>query len=105
MVEKIACRLATEVDGVVDREVTGLRGMLPGGNRRSTTVNAEVGPRTTRLSMTLDVRYPEPVDDVVAHVRAHVSQGLECLAGVHPSQFDIAVRHLVLGDASRPRVQ
>jgi uncharacterized alkaline shock family protein YloU len=104
VVEKLALRLATEVQGVVDRPITGLRGALPGRAGTSTTADAEVGRSTTRVALQLDVRYPSPVCEVVEQVRSHVREGLERLTGLRVTRLDVTVRHIVGERPVRARV-
>lgn len=104
VVEKLAVRLATEVQGVVDRPLTGLRSALPGGAGTSTAADAEVGRSTTGVAMQLDVRYPLPVCEVVEEIRSHVREGLERLTGLHVTRLDVTVRHIVRDRPLRARV-
>jgi uncharacterized alkaline shock family protein YloU len=102
VVEKLAVRLASEVEGVAAGEpVGGLRGALPGLRGGSTTsAHAETGLRTARVALTMDVRYPLPAVEVSDQVRDHVIDGLRRFTGLEVDSLTITIRRLV---ASRPR--
>jgi len=107
VVEKLAARLASEVEGVAPGEpVGGLRGALPGRRGGSTTsAHAETGLRTTRVALTMDVRYPMPAVDVTDQVRSHVIDGLHRLTGLEVDSLTINVRRLATRRPRRRRVE
>jgi uncharacterized alkaline shock family protein YloU len=104
VVEKLAARLATEVPGVIDRPVTGIRGALPGGHSTSTSAEATVGRTTARVALHLDVAYTAPVCQVAEQVRTHVREGLQRLTGLTTTRLDVTVHHIVTTAPARPRV-
>ena len=104
VVEKLAARLATEVSGVIDRPVTGIRGALPGGHATSTSAEATVGRTTARIALHLDVAYTVPVCQVVEQVRMHVREGLQRLTGLTTTRLDVTVHHIVTTQPPRRRV-
>ena len=107
VVEKLAVRLASEVDGVAPGEtVGGLRGALPGLRGGSATnAQAETGLRTARVALTMDVRYPHPAVEVTDHVRSHVIDGLRRFTGLEVDSLTITVRRLVASRPGRRRVE
>jgi uncharacterized alkaline shock family protein YloU len=92
VVEKIAARAALEVDGVggVPRRILGRRagpavpGLLP-------RVRARVDGPIAVLSMSISVRYPTPVSQVAAGVRAQVAARLSELCGLDAAAVHIDV--------------
>ncbi|HEX2119513.1 MAG TPA: Asp23/Gls24 family envelope stress response protein [Acidimicrobiales bacterium] len=97
VVEKIATRAASEVDGVGGVLGTGLSRLLPwtvgsGGPARA---SAEVGAETVTVDLTVNVLYPEPVAAVTNRVRAEVIRRLAELCGLRATEVNIAVPGLV----------
>jgi uncharacterized alkaline shock family protein YloU len=108
VVEKLALRLAGEVDGVVaGGPGSGLRAALPDwlGSGSASSAQAETGRRSARLVLDIDVRYPMPAVDVSDKVRARVIEGVRSLTGLEIESLTITVRHLVAGGRNRRRVQ
>ena len=106
VVEKIATRAATEVDGVwVVR--TGLGRLLPWvAGDASAQVEADVHQDSVTLDLTVNVRYPEPVARVAADVRDQVKQRLASLAGLTATEVNIVVDELVVErQSARRRVE
>ena len=104
VVEKLAVRLATEVPGVIDRPISGIRGALPGGPSRSTRADVAVGRTTARVALHLDVDYPAPVCQLAEAVRTHVRDGLQRLTGLTTTRLDVTVHHIVTEAPARRRV-
>jgi uncharacterized alkaline shock family protein YloU len=97
VVEKIASRAASEVDGVGGVVQTGLSRLLPWtvGDTPPARASAEVGAETVTVDLTVNVLYPEPVAAVTNGVRAHVTRRLAELCGLRATEINIAVPALV----------
>lgn len=97
VVEKIATRAASEVDGVGGVVGTGLGRLLPWsiGHATPARASAEVGATTVSVDLTVNVVYPEPVAAVAAQVRAQVTRRLAELCGLRATEVNIAVPALV----------
>jgi uncharacterized alkaline shock family protein YloU len=96
VVEKIAGRAASEVDGVGGVVQTGLSRLLPwsvGGTPAH--AQAAVGDGKVQLDMTVNVLYPRPVAMVTNAVRSQVSRRLAELCGLEATRIDISVPALV----------
>ena len=98
VVEKIATRAASEVDGVGGVLQTGLSRVLPwsSGDAGPARASAEVGGETVSVDLTVSVLYPEPVAAVTNRVRTHVTQRLAQLCGLRATEVNIAVPALVV---------
>ena len=97
VVEKIASRAATEVDGVSDVVRAGLGRLLPWvSSDSSAQVAADVHEDTVTVDLTVNVRYPEPVRRVVANVRDRVAERLAALTGLTATEVNIVVDELVV---------
>jgi uncharacterized alkaline shock family protein YloU len=97
VVEKIAGRVASEVDGVGGVVQTGLSRMLPWsvGGDSATRASAEVHAETVTVDLTVNVLYPQPVAGVTNEVRAQVIRRLSELCGLRATEVNIAVPALV----------
>ena len=97
VVEKIASRAASEVDGVGGVVQTGLSRLLPWtvAGASPARASAEVGGETVTVDLTVNVLYPEPVATVTNGVRAHVIRRLAELCGLRATEVNIAVPALV----------
>ena len=97
VVEKIATRAASEVDGVGGVLQTGLSRLLPWslGDASPARASAEVGAETVTVDLTVNVLYPEPVAVVTNGVRAHVTRRLAELCGLQATEVNITVPALV----------
>ena len=97
VVEKIATRAASEVDGVGGVLQTGLSRLLPWtvGGDSPARASAEVGTDTVTVDLTVNVLYPEPVAAVTNEVRTQVIRRLSELCGLRATQVNIAVPALV----------
>ena len=98
VVEKIASRAASEVDGVGGVLQTGLSRLLPWsiGQGGPAQASAEVGAETVTVDLTVNVLYPEPVAAVTNRVRVQVTQRLAELCGLRATEVNIAVPALVV---------
>lgn len=108
VVEKIATRAASEVDGVGGVVQTGLSRLLPWtvGGEAPAHASAEVGAETVTVDLTVNVVYPEPVAMVTNGVRAHVTRRLAELCGLRATEVNIAVPALVVAPrGTRRRVE
>ena len=97
VVEKIATRAASEVDGVGGVLQTGLSRLLPWsvGDGSPARASAEVGAETVTVDLTVNVVYPQPVAVVTNGVRDHVTRRLAELCGLRATEVNIAVPALV----------
>ena len=108
VVEKIATRAASEVDGVGGVVQTGLSRLLPWsiGDAGPARASAEVGVDTVSVDLTVNVLYPQPVAAVTNQVRTRVTQRLAELCGLRATEVNIAVPALVVPPrAARRRVE
>ena len=98
VVEKIASRAASEVDGVGGVVQTGLSRLLPWtvGEAGPARASAEVGGETVAVDLTVNVLYPQPVAAVTNRVRVEVSRRLAELCGLRTTEVNIAVPALVV---------
>ncbi len=104
VVEKIATKAATEVDGVGGVVRTGLGRLLPWvAGDSSAQAAADVHEDTVEVDLTVNVRYPEPVRRVTSNVRDRVIERLGTLTGLTATEVNIMVDELVVerGDARR----
>ena len=97
VVEKIATKAASEVDGVGGVLQTGLSRLLPWtvGGDSPARASAEVGGDTVTVDLTVNVLYPEPVATVTNAVRSQVTRRLSELCGLRATEVNIAVPALV----------
>ncbi|HUR22382.1 MAG TPA: Asp23/Gls24 family envelope stress response protein [Acidimicrobiales bacterium] len=98
VVERIATRAASEVDGVGGVLQTGLSRLLPWtvGDASPARASAEVSSTdTVTVDLTVNVLYPQPVAAVTNEVRAQVIRRLAELCGLRATQVNIAVPALV----------
>lgn len=107
VVEKIAARAASEVDGVGGVVRTGLGRLIPwsleGGS--AARAHAEMSGKAdgeVSLDLSVNVVYPHPVATVTNQVRARVAERLLEMCGVRVARLDISVPALV-AEPSRPR--
>lgn len=105
VVEKIATRAASEVDGVGGVVETGLS-RLPwsiGSGGSPARAQADVGAETVSVDLSVNVVYPEPVAAVTNQVRTRVGQRLLELCGLRATEINIAVPALVVPERGRRR--
>lgn len=106
VVEKIASRAASEVDGVGGVVETGLSRLLPwsiGHDGPPARASAEVGTETVTVDLTVNVVYPEPVATVTNRVRERVMRRLSELCGLRATEVNIAVPAFVAPVGGRRR--
>jgi uncharacterized alkaline shock family protein YloU len=105
VVEKIATRAASEVDGVGGVVETGLSRLLPWsiGSPQPASASADVGSDTVSVDLTVNVRYPEPVAAVTNRVRQQVTRRLAELCGLRATEVNITVPALVRPTGPRRR--
>lgn len=97
VVEKIASKAATEVDGVGGVVQTGLGRLLPWVSDQSAAeAAADIDRETVAVDLTMNVLYPEPVGKVTGNVRDHVVQRLAALTGLTVTEVNITVDELVI---------
>ena len=97
VVEKIATRAASEVEGVGGVVQGGLSRLLPWVSGDSPAqAAADVDRDTVAVNLTVNVRYPEPVRKVTGRVRDHVVRRLAELTGLTATEVNISVDELVL---------
>ena len=98
VVEKIATRAASEVDGVGGVLQTGLSRLLPWsvGEGSPARASAEVGAETVTVDLTVNIMYPQPVAVVTNGVRDQVTRRLAELCGLRATEVNIAVPALVV---------
>ncbi|MDP8975688.1 MAG: Asp23/Gls24 family envelope stress response protein [Actinomycetota bacterium] len=103
VVEKIAVKSASEVDGVGPGVRTGLGRLVPWV--AAGTADAEVGRESVALELTITVRYPRPVRQVTSSLRDHAVRRIEELTGLAVRRVDITVAELVDQGPARRRVE
>ncbi len=86
--EKIARRVASEVDGTAGR----------------VTADADVTPGRAKLRLELGVEYPRPVGEVAAEVQRRVASRVHELTGLTVTAVDVTVTELQAPARRRPRV-
>ena len=97
VVEKVASRAASEVDGVGGVVQTGLSRLLPWtvGGDSPARASAEVNSDTVTVDLTVNILYPHPVAAVTNQVRTQVIRRLSELCGLRATEVNIAVPALV----------
>jgi uncharacterized alkaline shock family protein YloU len=97
VVERIATRVASEVDGVGGVVQAGLSRLLPWtvGGEAPARASADVGTDTVTVDLTVNVLYPQPVAAVTNEVRDQVVRRLSELCGLRATEVNIAVPALV----------
>jgi len=106
VVEKIAGRAASEVDGVGGVQSSGLgrfADLFTGSDKREAQAHAEVDRASTAVDIVVSVRYPEPVGAVANRVRQHVIKRLHELTGLRVGEVNITIPELVVPSAPPPQ--
>jgi len=106
VVEKIAGRAASEVDGVGGVQSSALgrfADLFTGSDKREAQAHAEVDRASTAVDIVVSVRYPEPVGAVANRVRQHVIKRLHELTGLQVGEVNITIPELVVPSAPPPR--
>lgn len=98
VVEKIASKAASEVDGVGGVVRAGLGRLLPwvADDSSSPEAAADVHQDTVAVDLTVTVRYPEPVRRVTDNVRDQVIKRLAELTGLTATEVNIVVDEMVV---------
>ena len=116
VVNKIASRAASEIDGVGSAapRLLGVPLTAPGLDRlgRRTddlkalpTVVAQVDGRRVFVTVTVSVAYPQPLQDTARQVRERVCERLTELTGLEVAQVDVQVSALVVQGEPPVRVR
>lgn len=109
VVEKIAGRAATEVEGVATVAPAGLRRFLSSTTASTdgaADADARVAAEQTAVGVTVSVRYPLPVKATSDHVRSVVAERVHQLTGLQVSSVDVTISQLPASDpGKRSRVQ
>ncbi len=96
VVEKIAARAASEVEGVGGVLRTGFSRLLPWTpSAGPASADADIHHGTVSLDLTVNVLYPRPVGAVTAQVRDRVVARLAELCGLRATPVNIVVPELV----------
>lgn len=105
VVEKIAGRAATEVDGVGVVAPAGLRKLFSSTPDPDTPADADarVGMERASVALTISIMYPAPVRATSTQVRAAVAERVEQFTGLHVSWVDVTVAQLPTNDPWKPR--
>lgn len=105
VVEKIAGRAATDIDGVGVVAPAGLRKLFSSTPDPDAPADADarVGMERTSVSLTISVMYPAPVRSTSSQVRAAVAARVEEFTGLHVSWVDLTVAQLPTTDPWKPR--
>lgn len=105
VVEKVAARAVTEVDGAVGAPPT-LLGQPLGRTRADTPArtSATVDGEVVSVEVSMGVEYPRSVREVAAAVRHHLMERIGELTGLRVAEVDIEVARLVrIQDGGRVR--
>ncbi|GEM_PF-794082 len=111
VVEKIAGKAASEVDGVGGVEGSGLSRLAglfsSDDDARRAHAEADVDRASTSVDLTVSIRYPEPVGATADRVRDHVRARLQELTGLEVTEVNVTVPELVppAPPPPTPRVQ
>ncbi len=107
VVEKIAGRAASEVDGVLGVHSSGfgrLTDLLTGdSDKRTASATADVDRTSAGVDLNVSVRYPQPVGRLAAQVRKHVKQRVQEMTGLEVTEINITVPELVTETERPPR--
>ncbi|WP_131745298.1 Asp23/Gls24 family envelope stress response protein [Frankia sp. Cppng1_Ct_nod] len=107
VVEKIAAEAALDVEsvgGLTSRRLPGGR-VRAAGNGSRPRASARIGRGSTRISMSLSIRYPARIVDICDDVRAQVIRQVADLAGLRVTHIDIDVSAFEIGSGPDIRVQ
>ncbi len=105
VVEKIAGRAATEIDGVGVVAPAGLRKLFSATPDPDTPADADarVGMERASVALTISIKYPAPVRSTSRLVRAAVAERVEQFTGLRVSWVDLTVAQLPTADPWTPR--
>ena len=102
VIERIAQRAATEIDGVETAQPSTIRRLVP--FLSDTTADAAVGHERAAVELAITVRYPAPVWRTADEVRDHVITRVEDLSGLKMTRVNIVVGGLAMEQGRRRRV-
>lgn len=109
VVEKIAGRAATEIEGVGVVAPAGLRRFFSSTPSADSPADADarVGLERASVALTISVMYPAPVRSTSARVREIVARRVKELTGLEVSWIDVTVAQLPMTEPwqSRRRVE
>lgn len=88
VLERIAAKAALDTPNVLATPEDGLTGLV---GRRRPSASVHVGGRRVRARVDIDVRWPQPVAEVAAAVRANVAEQLHRLTGLDVAAVDVHV--------------
>jgi uncharacterized alkaline shock family protein YloU len=104
VIERIAVRSASEVDGVRAVPVSTIRRLLrPGAEHGADAFIAS--DNSVSLELQVAVEYPRPILTVTEAVRQRVARHVEDMTGMQVGSITITVAELPSGRAPRRRVQ
>ncbi len=105
VVEKIAGRAATEIDGVGVVAAAGLRKLFSSAPDPDAPADADaqVGMERASVALTISIKYPAPVRTTSTRVRTAVAERVEQLTGLRVSWVDLTIAQLPTSDPWRPR--
>lgn len=105
VVEKIAGRAATEVEGVGVVSPAGLRRLFSSTPDPDTPADADarVGMERASVALTISIKYPAPIRLTSTEVRAVVAERVEQYTGLRVSWVDLTVAQLPTSDPWKPR--
>ncbi len=86
VIERIAARAASEVDGVAPRR--------PGAPSKGVQADADLEGQTATVALRLGVAYPRPVGRVASEVRGRVADRVRELTGVNVAGLRVTVDQL-----------
>ena len=102
VVERIAVRSASDVDGVRAVPVSAIRRLLRPGAEHA--ADAAIGTNSVSVDIQVSVEYPRPIPAVTDAVRQRVREQIEQLTGMTVGVVAITVAGLPSNCAPRPRV-
>jgi len=102
VVERIAARSASDVEGVRAVPVSAMRRLLRPGAEHA--ADAAIGRNSVSVEIQVSVEYPRPIPAVAAAVRQRVREQIEQLTGMSVGVVEITVAALPSNRAPRARV-
>jgi uncharacterized alkaline shock family protein YloU len=101
VVERIAARAASEVDGVTAAQ-SGVGRILSRPRGSEPQASADIQAHRATVELSLAVRYPDPVRQVAEQVRERVVARVHELTGLGVGELNITVPELVADQGGRP---
>jgi uncharacterized alkaline shock family protein YloU len=102
VVERIAVRSASDVDGVRAVPVSAIRRLFRPGTEHA--AEAAIGPNAVSVEIQVSVEYPRSIPTVTDAVRRRVREQIEQLTGMSVGVVAITVATLPSNRAPRARV-